>query len=270
MVMRRQKVVSMIGVVLVTGMAAMSETPASAQAGAAPPPQRVAVTTTQVKPDMVATWRDLIQKEGIPAFKKAGIPWRWVFSSGPLGGQAGTFTTVTPVANYAQFDQPAPIQKALGPDGAAKYNAKLLPTIVSSHTVIQTLIANASIQSMSATPPSLVRVARMQLLPGKGQEFAAITASEFVPALKKGGATDYLVFATNYGGPANERTIVTNLSKYADLDTPPTALTKALGAEGAQKLNQKRAALVSSTDAVVLRYVPELSFGMPAKPAGTQ
>ena len=92
---------------------------------------------------------------------------------------------------------------------------------------------------------------------------------EVVPALKKGGATDYLVFVTNYGGPANQRTIVTYLSKYANLDTPPPALTKALGAEGAQKLNQKRAALISSTEAVVLRYVPELSFGMPGKPAGS-
>lgn len=264
--MVRRKAVSMIGVGLVAGLAAMSEAPALAQAGAAPPPQRIAVTTTQVKPDMVATWRDLIQKEAIPALKKAGIPWRWVYSSGPLSGQAGTFTTVTPVANYAQYDQPPAIQRALGPEGAAKYNAKLLPTIVSSRTVIQTLIANASIQSYPSTPPPLVRIATMQLLPGKGQEFAAITASEFVPALKKGGATDYLVFATNYGGPANERTIVTFLSKYADLDTPPPALTNALGAEGAQKLNQKRGALISSTEAVVLRYVPELSFGMPAKP----
>ena len=117
--MRRKDVVSMIGVLLVAGMAAMSEKPASAQAGAAAPPQRVAVTTTQVKPDMVATWRDLIQKEAVPAFKKAGIPWRWVFTSGPLGGQAFTFTTVTPVANFAQYDQPPAIQRTLGPDGAA-------------------------------------------------------------------------------------------------------------------------------------------------------
>lgn len=267
--MRRKEVVSAIGVLLVAGMAAMSEKPASAQAGAAaPPPQRVAVTTTQVKPDMVATWRDLIQKEAVPAFKKAGIPWRWVFTSGPLGGQAFTFTTVTPVANFAQYDQPPAIQRALGPDGAAKYNAKLLPTVVSTHTVIQTLIPQASMQSFASTPPTLIRVATTQLLPGKGAEFTAITASEFLPAFKKAGVTDHLVLATTYGGPGNERTTVTFLSKYADLDAP-NPLIRALGQEGAQKLNLKRAALTSGTEAIVLRLVPELSYGVPTKPTGS-
>lgn len=266
--MRREEVVSMIGVVLVAGLAAMSETPASAQAGAAAPPQRVAVTTTQVKPDMVATWRDLIQKEAVPAFKKAGVPWRWVFSSGPLGGQAFTFVTVTPVANFAQYDQPPAIQRAMGPEGAAKYNARLLPTVVSTSTVIQTLIPQASLQSYSSTPPVLARVATTQLLPGKGPEFTEITASEFLPALKKAGVTDHLVFATTYGGPGNVRTIVTYLSKYADLDAP-NPLLRALGQEAAQKLNQKRAALTSGTEAIVLRFVPELSYGVPAKPTGS-
>lgn len=268
MTMRRGKVAGMIAVFVWAGVASISEQRVSAQAGAgaAAPPQRVAVTTTQVKPDMVATWRELIQKEAVPAFKKAGVPWRWVFSSGPLGGQAFTFTTVTPVANFAQYDQPPPIQKVLGPDGAAKYNAKLLPTIVSSHTIIQTLIPQASLQGVSSSPPAFARVATTQLLPGKGAEFTAITASEFLPAFKKAGVTDYLVFATTYGGPANERTMVTYLSKYADLDGP-NPIARALGQEAAQKLNQKRAALTSGTEAIVLRYVPELSYGMPGKPA---
>jgi hypothetical protein len=266
--MRRDQAVLTIGAALVAGMAAMSETPAMAQAGAAAPPQRVAVTTTQVKPDMVATWRDLIQKEAVPAFKKAGVPWRWVFSSGPLGGQAFTFTTVTPVANFAQYDQPPAIQRAMGPEGAAKYNARLLPTVVSTSTVIHTLIPQASLQSFSSTPPVLARIATTQLLPGKGPEFTEITASEFLPAFKKAGVTDHLMFATTYGGPANQRTTVTFLSKYADLDAP-NPLIKALGQEAAQKLNQKRAALTSGTEAIVLRLVPELSYGVPAKPTGS-
>lgn len=268
MTMRREGVVCAIGAFVVAGLAAMAQESVSAQAGAAAPPQRVAVTTTQIKPDMIATWRDLIQKEAVPAFKKAGVPWRWVFSSGPLGGQAFTFVTVTPVANFAQYDQPPAIQRAMGQDGAAKYNAKLLPTIVSSHTVIQTLISQASLQSFSSTPPVLARVATTQLLPGKGPEFTQITASEFLPALKKAGVTDYLVFATTYGGQGNERTIVTLLSKYADLDAP-NPFVRALGQEAAQKLNQKRAALTSGTEAIVLRFVPELSYGVPAKPTGS-
>ena len=228
-----------IGVFLLAGMASLSEQRVSAQGGATAPPQRVAVTTTQLKPDMITTWRDLVQKEGIPAFKKAGIPWRWVFSGGPLGGQAFTFTTVTPVANFAQYDQPGPFQRAMGQEAATKYNARLASAVVSSHTVIQTLIADASMQSFSSTPPTLARVATMQLLPGKGPEFTAITASEFLPAFKKAGVADYLVFV------------------------------KAMGQEAFQKLNQKRAALTNGAEAIVLRYVPELSYGVPTKPGSS-
>lgn len=265
---RREGMVRSIAT-LAFAIAWMAGQNAQAQGGGAqqgPPPQRVSVTTTQVKPEMLTAWQDLIRNETVPALKKAGVAWRWVFANTPLGGPGFTFVTVTPVVNFAQFDQGNPLQKALGQDGLAKYNAKLRPTIVSTHTVIQTLIQNASLQSFSSTPPNLVRVQTMQLLPGKGQEFAAITTSEFLPAMKKAGVTDYLVFATNYGGPGNQRTIVTHLAKYADLDAP-NPLNRAIGAEAAQTLNQKRGALVSSTDAIVLRFVPELSFGAPTRPS---
>ena len=266
---RRDGVVLLIATFAVFGLAWTTETNAQPQSGAAPqgpPPLRSAVTTTQVKPDMLTTWQDLIRNEAVPALKKAGVPWRWVFANSPLGGPGFTFVTVTPIANYAQYDQPNPLQRALGVEGLAKYNAKLRPTIVSTSTVIHRLIENASLQSFSITPPSLARVATMQLLPGKGQEFAAITTAEFLPALKKAGVTDYLVFATDYGAPNTQRTVITMLAKYADLDGPPP-LNRALGAEGAQQLNQKRGALVASTEATVLRFVPELSYGAPARPS---
>ena len=257
--------VAAVAIAWTVGGPARAEQAAGA-AGQGPPPPRVSVTTTQLKPEMAATWRDLIRTEGIPAFKKAGIPWRWVFATGPLGGQGFTYVTVTPIAKYAHFDEPSPIQRALG-EGAAKYQAKLQPTIVSTHTIVQTLIQNASIQSVSSTPAPLVRVTTMQLLPGKGQEFAAITASEFLPAFKKVGVTDYLVFATSFGGSTLQRTIVTPVSKYAELDAGGGGpLARALGQEAALKINQRRGALTSDTQVTILRYIPELSYGVPAPP----
>ncbi len=258
--------------VLAMAWSAGGNTQANPQTGAAAqpaaqqaPPERISVAVTQVKPDMLTTWQDLIRNEAVPALKKAGVPWRWVWTNTPAGGQGFTFVTVTPIANYAQFDQGSPLQKALGTEGLARYNAKVRPTIVSTHTTIQTLVRNASIQSFSSTPPNLAIVTTIQLLPGKGQEFASITASEFVPAMKKSGVVDYWVFATNFGGPGGQRTIVTPIANFAALDAP-NPLTRALGAEGAQKLNQKRGALVASTETIVVRYVPELSFGVPTAP----
>jgi len=223
--------------------------------------------TTMVKPDMVTAYSELIQKEAIPAYKKAGIPFRWVFANGPVGPGA-TFVSAQPIRNYADFDQGPVLRAAMGPDIYAKYLARLRPMLLSTHGVIQTLVANASIQSFSGKPPAWVIVATTQLLPGRGAEYASITTNEFLPAFKKAGVTDSWMFAANFGAPVTQRTIVTPIAGWADLDQPG-ALARALGPEAAQKLNQKRAALTTSTESVVMRYVPELSYGTPTRPAGT-
>jgi hypothetical protein len=239
-----------------------------AQAAQQPPPLRSLVTTTIVKPDMVTQYQELIQKEAVPALKKAGLPYRWVFANGPVGPGA-TFVSAQPIRNYAQFDQGPLLRTAMGPDAYAKYLARLRPMIVSTHGVIETLIQNASLVSYSGKPPAWIIVTTTHVLPGRGPEFASITANEFLPAFKKAGVTDSWMFAGNFGAPGTRRTIVTPIPNLAALDEP-NPLNRALGAEASQKLNQKRAALTTGAESVVLRYVAELSFGAPARPAGTQ
>jgi len=243
--------------------------PAVAQGGAAaqqqgPPPQRVAVTVTQVKPEMLQTWQDVIKNEAIPAQRKAGVAWRHTFANGPFG-QGFTFVTVQPVTNYAQYDQPGAIQRALGADGAAKYNAKLRPTLVSTHTIVQTLQPNESIQSNSTTPSPLIVVQNIQVLSGKGAEFESILKSDYLPNYRKAGVTNFFVFTTNFGAPNSLVTTVRPISTYAELDQQPGLLARAVGAEAAQKINARRNALIASIETEVYRFVPELSFGMPAR-----
>jgi hypothetical protein len=266
---RLERLVYSIATVAAIGVAwsigVHGQAPQGTQQG--PAPARFIVTTTQVKPEMVTAYQELIQNEAIPALKKAGVPWRWTFGTGPVG-PGFTYVTAQPIPNYASFDQGPAILRALGQEGAAKYNAKLRPMLVSTNSVIQTLIANASLQSFSQTPPPLVTIQTLQLLPGKGPEFATITSTEFLPALKKAGATDYWVFATNFGGSGGERTIVSPASKFADFDQGPP-IVRALGAEAAQKLTQKRNALTTRSEITIMRFLPNLSYGAPARPAGT-
>jgi hypothetical protein len=108
-------------------------------------------------------------------------------------------------------------------------------------------------------------VQEIDLIAGKGPEFAALITQSYLPALKKAGVTDYLVFTQNFGGAGNHRTIVQFLSKYADLDQP-NPIVRALGQEGAQKLGQQRAVLTTKTETFVYRLVPEMSYGVPARP----
>lgn len=241
------------------------------QAQSTTPPsfQRIQVVTTVVKPDMVDAWQQFVRAETIPALKKAGLPFRFTYANGGPVGPGFTFVTVTPVENFAQFDQGPAIRRVLGEQGFAKYNAKLRPMLVSTHSVVQTLLRDASLQSGMTSSPPLLRIQTVQLLPGKGQEWNRVTTEEFHPALKKIGAGDYWVYATSMGGSSLQRTIVTPLAKWADLDQPGP-LGRALGQEAAQKINQRRDALTSGSEVAVLRYLPDLSFGSVPRPTSTQ
>jgi len=238
-----------------------------AQGGAAqqPPPARVMLIFTQVKLGMGADYRKLQQAEVVPALKKAGLPWRWVYASGPLSGGGGTFVSAQPIANFAQFDGgQSPLQRGLGA-GFAQYAAKVQPMVVSQRQVVQTLVQDASLQSFSSTPPPLIRVTDFVLVPGKGGDFATLTREQYLPAAKKAGVTDYLVFVTNYGGLINSRSTVEYLSKFADLDAG-NPVARAMGPEAFQKFNQQRAALITSNESAVFSFVPEASYGAPAPP----
>ena len=274
MMNRRTRLVWSIASLVVIGMAtAGSPLHAQAGAGAQPPAMqapasRTLVTTTQVKPDMVTAYQELIQNEAVPAYKKAGIPFRWVFTNGPVG-PGFTYVSAQPIANYAQFDQGPMLRSAMGAESFAKYTAKLRPMIVSTNGVINTLIPSASLQSFSEKPPAWVILTSVEVLPGRGAEYTSITTNEILPALKKAGVADSWMFATNFGGSPAQRTIVTPISNWAQLDQP-SPLSKSIGAEAAQKLNQKRIVLTTNPETVVLRFVPELSYGAPKRPTGTQ
>lgn len=240
-----------------------AQTPAAQPAA---PPIRVLVVTTVVKPEMGAAWRALVQNEAVPANKKAGVPWRWVFQSGPLSGMGNTYITVSPITNFAQFDGPPAIQRTLGADGFAKYVAKVQPMVVSTHNVVQTLAQGASLQSYSSTLPALARVTDFQVLSGRQNDFNTLIREQYMPAMKKAGVRDYLLFNINYGAPAGQRSIVEYLANYAELDQPQNPLVRAIGQEAAGKLNQQRAALISNAQSAVYRLVPELSYGTATPP----
>ena len=102
-----------LAVVCIVSVAAIT---AETQGTQPAPPARTLVVTTQVKPDMVAAYQELIQKEALPAYKKAGVPFRWVFTHGPVGPGA-TFVSAQPITNYAQFDQGPLLCTAMGARG---------------------------------------------------------------------------------------------------------------------------------------------------------
>ncbi len=256
------KAIALIVVIVALAIAAIV-TVSRAQAPAQPLPPRVQVTVIQLKPDMMTTWEDLQKNEMIPAQKKASLPWRQTLANG-ASGQGFTRVTIVPLANYAQLDMPGFIQRAVSAEANANYNAKLRQTIESQHTWIQTLQADLSIQSNAATMQPLSVVQTVELLPGKGADFAASMKEDYLPPYKKAGVKDYWVFDTNQGGPGGERVLVRPIAKYADLDRQGLLAQAGLSQEQQDKIGARRnATLASGIKTEVYRFIPELSYGAP-------
>ena len=263
----RAVVLIAVAAVAVAAIVAVSRAQAPAQQGAQP--QRVQVTVIQLRPDMQNTWEDLQKNEMIPAQKKAGLPWRQTFANG-ASGQGFTRVTIVPLANYAQLDMPGFITRAVSAEANANYNAKNRQTIASQWTWIQTLQADLSIQSNAATSQPLSVVQTVELLPGKGDDFAASMTQDYLPAYKKAGVKDYWVFNTNQGGPGGERVLVRPIAKYADLDRPGLLAQAGLSEEAQDKIGARRnATLASGIKTEVFRFIPELSYGAPAPSRST-
>ena len=268
--MSKRSTTALVGAVLLAAVAVAWIAVRAQQRGGGAAQQaqiRVRLQITQVKPDMSRTYQDLIKSTVIPGLKKAGQPAQIVFMTGAVG-QANTFVTIRPIANYAEFDQPGALQRALGAEGLAAFQAKIQPTIASQQSFVQTLNQNMSIPSNSTTPAGLLLVQDFQVLPGKNQEFAALMTSEYLPAYKKAGVKDFAYWTTNIGGPGGRITTVRPLANYAELDQPGLLNRAGMSQEAIQQLNARRAALISGTETTVVRFVPDLSYFTPAPPPG--
>jgi hypothetical protein len=262
---RKASALSMTAALLAVGMAWTAGGSAQAQQPGSPP-QMIIVRVFQLKPEMVTTFEDLAKNVTIPALKKAGQPWRATWAS--VTGSNNIRITVSPFADYADFDQApggftAAQQRALGPDGWQIYLGKLRQTYVSQQTIVQALRPDLTLQSNSSAPPTLASMRTIQLLPGKGDEFTRFMTSEYVPAVKKAGGKDYWVYATAFGAPQGQFVFVRPASKYADMARG--GALAALPAEVRAPINARQNALISSSEVNWYRYVPDLSYGMPAK-----
>jgi hypothetical protein len=237
-----------------------------AQAPSQAPPVRIRVQVTHVKADMVQQWQNLVRTEAIPAQKKAGVAWRHTWQDGGPFGEGATFYSIQPITNLAQFDQPSAVSRGMSADAFAKYQARLTPMIVSTRAWIDTLQPNESADSGAKSMQPLAVVSTWQVLPGKIAEFMELWRTEYLPRYKKAGVRDVWVYASNYGGPLGQVTIVRPISKYAELDQTPGLLQRGgLTPEAAGKINARRATLVSAAQQTVVRYLPDLSYGMPAR-----
>jgi hypothetical protein len=253
--------VSVIGVALWLGYAASAQTPAQKAAQttkeAAVAPQFLGVNVVHVKPELALEWEEFQKKETIPMLQKAGIrerdAWRTAI------GEAYEVAFVTPMANLAVRDEPNPMVKALGEEGARAYAAKNRRFIASSRSFVIRTRPDLSYAPTSSEPPKLAVLSSLSIAPGRVTDYENHVKTDMLPIQKRAQSLGYLVSQTIFGGDGSEFVTLTLVNSFADLDKGPPAV-RVLGAEGAAKLSAKSAGIISRTERIIIRYDPELSF----------
>jgi hypothetical protein len=239
----------------------------SGQTAAAAPDQRqwLSITVVSVKPEMMNEFQNFVKNETNPALRKGGAMWREVWQTTAVAGEAFEYVIVAPIDNFAQYDGPSPLEKGLGKEGLAAWQAKASRYINSVRRFVIRTRPDLSYEGKRTGPPKLAVVSHLHVAPGRGQDFENYTKNDFLPVVKQGQVT-YRVAETIFGGDANEFVTLTLRESFADIDKGPVAV-QVLGAEGAAKLFQKLpAGTLVHVERSFARYVPELSI-MPAEAA---
>ena len=235
--------------------AAKSQAKSAAPATEAPVQrQLISLQFLRIKPGMGPEWQEFRKSETLPMLSKAGVKEQEVWNTAVFG--EGGYVIVTPITSLAQYDNPAPVVRALGQEGARAYGAKNARFIESSHTVAIETRPDLSIPPSVSAPPKLAVVTTTTIVAGRDDDYENFIKTAVLPAAKKAAPKGYLVSRVAYGGNLNQYTSVVLLDSFADLQR----WREAFGKEAtAAKLAAKSVGIVTSRENAIYRYVPDLS-----------
>jgi len=218
-------------------------------------PMKMRLAEVHVKVGQTADY-EAISKLVNDAYKKAGIPWRqsWAVSQ---FGEGGLYYLVSPVSNYAQFDEEGPSSK-LSVEDRISYANLVRNAVESARYRLIEVAGDLSLQSDRKELPKFARVTIVHALPGKALELESIIKELLLPALKAAGVKDFWVHRTLLGGPLSEYIYVLLFDKWAELDALPSN-AKLLG-DNYGKYMARIAASVEGAENMVIKHDPKLSY----------
>lgn len=219
-------------------------------------------TAVQVKPDMLNEWLDLQKNEVLPALKKAGVSSRLMLAT--FAGDNYEYLDVRPATPFASFDDGVgPLQRALGPEAAARLIAKLRKCIEGQRSWLFNNVDELTIPTDPNATPQVLVTTRVRIAPGRAQEFENLFKTDFLPIFKRakaeGKIAGYTVGRRSLGANARDRTLTGWYNKFADIDGGPI-LTRMVGEQEAARLLAKGNAIATLVEQVVRRRVADLSF----------
>ena len=221
--------------------------------------ERLMVTIVNVKPDKVDEYERFVKNDTNPALQKAGIKWRDVWKTA-MFGNSFEYVYVEPIDNFAMFDGPGPIERALGKEGNAAWSVRSRSMINSVKRMQINTRPDLSYDGEGTRTPGVAVVTHATAAQGRNAELEAWVKAEMVPVMRQAKVPAYLVSQMGLGGNANEYITLVMHANMAELEKGPPVyrvMTKDAGDKIYAKLP---AGVLVNVERYVVRFSPELSF----------
>jgi hypothetical protein len=222
--------------------------------------ERLMVTIVNVKPEMVDEYENFVKNETNPALQKAGIKWRDAWKTA-MFGNSFEYVYVEAIDNYAMFDGPGPIERALGKEGNAAWSAKSRSMINSVKRMQINTRPDLSYDGEGPRTPGVAVVTHATVAQGRNADLEAWVKADLLPVMRQAKVPAYLVSQMGLGGNANEYITLVMHANMAELEKGPPVY-RVMSKEAGDKLYAKLpAGVIVNVERYVVRYSPELSFG---------
>lgn len=210
---------------------------------------------TSVKPDRAADFEAAVKQYNEVYAKSGGTQARLQYQS--LTGPT-EYRLVRNYNTWAEMDAPSGTNSNAD---LARIVTRINACFEHSTTVISEVVQELTLPQ-AATPPVLVRIARVRVRPDKVQEWTAIVKDEMMPAYKKAGLT-FTVRRARMGAPSSEFYISTRAANWAEAGA--TGTRQVMGDEAYQRVLPKLNAITTLLETNLYRYRADLSYTPPAK-----
>jgi hypothetical protein len=229
---------------------------AAATVASAQQPTMVRLGYSKLNPGAMAEY-EALSKLVSGAYKKAGVPFREVWTTGVAGEMM--MVSVSPVESLAQFDGPSPVMSQLSPEERVRYSQLARSAIRESRFVLAQLVPELSIISESDQMMPLVRVSNIVVKPGKNPEFETLVKTMLLPAWKKAGLKQVHVLRNITGASIGGYSLVSFAKNYAEVESWGST-EKLLSPELYHRFLESVGSTVESAENMFARLLPDLGY----------
>jgi hypothetical protein len=232
---------------------------ATATAQQATKSERLMLTIVNVKPELVDEYEAFVKNETNPALQRAGVKWRRTWKTAVFGNSF-EYIYAQPIENYSEFDGPGPLERALGKEGAAAWNAKSRRFLTSVRRMVINTRPDLSYDPGRTGDPAVAVVTHATAAQGRNAELEKWVTADLLPAMRQAKVPAYTVSQVLLGGNANEYITLVHHNDMAELEKGPPVY-RVMSKEAGDKLYAKLApGALTDVRRYVVRFAPELSF----------